>query len=216
MRVVKEAEERRNEILDVAERLFAEKGFDHTSTNDILQEIGIARGTLYYHFKSKEDILDAMIDRMTEQLLAKASAIAANGEIPVLQRLTLTIMSLNVNNEVGQEVMRQMHRPQNALMHQKMQEKLLRGVDPIITGLLVEGIEQGICHTDYPAEAIEMLMLYSNTAFDDLMEYGEEERKKKIDAFIYNAERLLGMECGSMQKVILPIFEKSGMQVEIK
>ncbi len=211
MRVVKEAEERRNEILDVAERLFAEKGFDHTSTNDILQEIGIARGTLYYHFKSKEDILDAMIDRMTEQLLAKASAIAANGEIPVLQRLTLTIMSLNVNNEVGQEVMRQMHRPQNALMHQKMQEKLLRGVDPIITGLLVEGIEQGICHTDYPAEAIEMLMLYSNTAFDDLMEYGEEERKKKIDAFIYNAERLLGMECGSMQKVILPIFEKSGM-----
>ncbi len=216
MRVVKEAEERRNEILDVAERLFAEKGFDHTSTNDILQEIGIARGTLYYHFKSKEDILDAMIDRMTEQLLAKASAIAANGEIPVLQRLTLTIMSLNVNNEVGQEVMRQMHRPQNALMHQKMQEKLLRGVDPIITGLLVEGIEQGICHTDYPAEAIEMLMLYSNTAFDDLMEYGEEERKKKIDAFIYNAERLLGMECGSMQKVILPIFEKSGMQVEMK
>ena len=216
MRVVKEAEERRNEILDVAERLFAEKGFDHTSTNDILQEIGIARGTLYYHFKSKEDILDAMIDRMTEQLLAKASAIAANGEILVLQRLTLTIMSLNVNNEVGQEVMRQMHRPQNALMHQKMQEKLLRGVDPIITGLLVEGIEQGICHTDYPAEAIEMLMLYSNTAFDDLMEYGEEERKKKIDAFIYNAERLLGMECGSMQKVILPIFEKSGMQVEMK
>lgn len=216
MRVVKEAEERRNEILDVAERLFAEKGFDHTSTNDILQEIGIARGTLYYHFKSKEDILDAMIDRMTEQLLAKASAIAANGEIPVLQRLTLTIMSLNVNNEVGQEVMRQMHRHQNALMHQKMQEKLLRGVDPIITGLLVEGIEQGICHTDYPAEAIEMLMLYSNTAFDDLMEYGEEERKKKIDAFIYNAERLLGMECGSMQKVILPIFEKSGMQVEMK
>ncbi|MEI3178564.1 MAG: helix-turn-helix domain-containing protein [Lachnospiraceae bacterium] len=68
MRVVKEAEERKNEILDVAERLFGEKGFDNTSTNDILEEIGIARGTLYYHFKSKEDILDAMIERMTEQL----------------------------------------------------------------------------------------------------------------------------------------------------
>ena len=54
MRVVKEAEERKNEILDVAERLFGEKGFDNTSTNDILEEIGIARGTLYYHFKSKE------------------------------------------------------------------------------------------------------------------------------------------------------------------
>lgn len=46
MRVVKEAEERKNEILDVAERLFGTKGFDNTSTNDILNEIGIARGTL--------------------------------------------------------------------------------------------------------------------------------------------------------------------------
>ena len=51
MRVVKEAEERKNEILDVAERLFCTKGFDQTSTNDILKEIGIARGNLYYDFK---------------------------------------------------------------------------------------------------------------------------------------------------------------------
>lgn len=153
-------EERKNEILDVAERLFGEKGFDNTSTNDILQEIGIARGTLYYHFKSKEDILDAMIERMTEQLLAKASAIAAKEKIPVLQRLTLTIMSLNVNNEVGREVMKQVHRPQNALMHQKMQEKLLKGVNPLMTGLIMEGIEQGLCHTDYPKEAIGILFIW--------------------------------------------------------
>lgn len=62
MRVVKEAAIRRNEILDAAERLFVAKGFDGTSTGDILAEVGIACGTLYYHFKSKEDILDAMID----------------------------------------------------------------------------------------------------------------------------------------------------------
>ena len=59
MRIVKEAAERRNEILDVAERMFCTNGYDNTSTNDILAEIGIARGTLYYHFKNKEDILDA-------------------------------------------------------------------------------------------------------------------------------------------------------------
>ena len=77
MRVVKEAEERRSEILDAAEKLFSEKGFDGTSTNDILDEVGIARGTLYYHFKAKEDILDAMIDRITGRLIQKAKKIAA-------------------------------------------------------------------------------------------------------------------------------------------
>ena len=63
MRIVKEAEIRKNEILDTAEKLFISKGYEKTSTTDILNEIGIARGTLYYHFKSKEDILIAMIDR---------------------------------------------------------------------------------------------------------------------------------------------------------
>lgn len=54
MRIVKEAEERKNEILDVAGRLFGEQGYDATSTNDILKEIGIARGTLYYHSNPKK------------------------------------------------------------------------------------------------------------------------------------------------------------------
>ena len=175
VRVVKEAEERRNEILDVAERLFGTKGFDNTSTNDILNEIGIARGTLYYHFKSKEDILDAMIERMTGQLVAKAKIISEKKELPVLQRLTMMIMALNVDNDLGREVMEQVHRAQNALMHQKMRERLLAGVNPLITGLIEEGIEQGIFHTDYPAEVVEMTMLYSNMAFDALSEYSEEE-----------------------------------------
>lgn len=152
MRIVKEAEERKNEILDVAERLFGTKGFDNTSTNDILNEIGIARGTLYYHFKSKEDILDAMIERMSRQLIKKATDIFNQKGIPVLQRLTMMMMALNVDGNLGQEVMEQVHKPQNALLHQKMQDGLLVGINPLITSLIEEGIAQGICHTDYPAE----------------------------------------------------------------
>lgn len=207
MRVVKEAEERRNEILDVAEKLFGTKGFDQTSTNDILNEIGIARGTLYYHFKSKEEILDAMIERIDKQLVAKAKMIAENKKIPVLQRLTMTIMALNLDNDLGHEVMEQVHRPQNALMHQKMRENLLAEVDPLITGLVEEGIEQGICRTDYPAEVVEMTMLYSCITFDALAEDTQEQRQRKIMGFIYNLERLLGMKSGSLQETVLPIFQ---------
>ena len=121
MRIVKEAEERKEEILDVAEKLFAAKGFDHTSTNDILEGVGIARGTLYYHFRSKEEILDAVIERLTNRLVAEAALIVRNRELPFLERLTKAVMSLNVESQLGLEVMEQVHRPQNALMHQKMQ-----------------------------------------------------------------------------------------------
>ncbi len=210
MRIVKEAEERRNEILDVAERLFVTKGFDQTSITDILNEIGIARGTLYYHFNSKEDILDAIISRITKKLVAQAEAIAGQKEIPVLQRLTLMMKALNVNDDLGHEIMEQVHKPQNALMHQKMQGELLASVNPLITSLIKEGIARGICQTEYPAEVVEMTLLYSNTVFDDLAEHSEEERNRKIAAFIYNLERLLGMEQGCMQAAVLPIFEDAG------
>lgn len=206
MRVVKDAEERRNEILDVAEELFGSKGFDQTSTNDILEKVGIARGTLYYHFKSKEDILDAMIERMNNQLLAVAAKIASQQTVPVLERLVRTIMALNVDNSLGNEVMQQVHKPQNALMHQKMQEKLVSGITPIVTKLVEEGISQGMFHTDFPAEAVEMCMIYSNTAFDDLFEQSEEQTKQRIDGFIYNVERLLGTEEDALRNALMQIF----------
>ena len=206
MRVVKEAEERKNEILDVAERLFETKGFDNTSTTDILKEIGIARGTLYYHFKSKEEILDAIINRMMDRLIVKAKTIVAQKDVPVLQRLTMMMLSLSVSDNLGQELLEQAHKPQNALMHQKMEKCLLSGINPIITDLIKEGITKGICQTDYPEEVAEMTFLYANTIFDDLMEHSEEEKQRKIAAFIYNLERLLNMEQYSMESVIMPVF----------
>ena len=206
MRIVKEAEERKNEILDAAERLFRAKGFDHTSTGDILSEVGIARGTLYYHFQSKEEILDAVIERMIGQMLAKAKRLARQRELPVLQRLTQMIRALQIRDGWGDALMKQIHKPQNALMHQKIQERLLAGMNPLLTGLIEEGMAEGICHTEYPAEVAEMTFFYVNTAFDTLAVQSEAERKRKTMAFIYNLERLLEMEQGSMQETVLPLF----------
>lgn len=214
MRVVKEAQERRNEILDVAERLFSTKGFDATSTGDILNEVGIARGTLYYHFKSKEEILDAMIERITCDLVRKASAIAENESIPVLDRLVQTILALNLNNDLGEMVMEQIHKPQNALLHQKMQSRLLAEVNPMITGIIRDGIEEGIFQTAYPEGMVEMTMLYSNTAFDELAEDTPQEREKRILAFTYNVERMLGMQEGSLMQSMQKIFRRGAEQEE--
>ena len=211
MRIVKEAEERREEILDAAEKLFAAKGFDNTSTGDILDAVGIARGTLYYHFKSKEDILDGVIQRVTDRLMQDAGRIVRQRELPVLERLTKAIMSLNVESKIGYEIMEQVHRPQNALMHQKMQTILLAGINPILTELVEEGIRQGIFHTQYPESMVEMTILYANTAFDELNIAGldSEQKEKKIAGFIYNVERLMGMEEGSLQEPLMEIFRGS-------
>ena len=208
MRIVKEAEIRKSEILDTAERLFVSKGYENTSTTDILNEIGIARGTLYYHFKSKEDILIAMIDRQVGQMAAKAKAIANNKEIPALQRMILAVAEIKADTGLGKELTEQMHKPHNALMHQKAQAALLSAVNPILSSVLKEAIDAGICSTDYPEEVIDTIMVYSGYTFDDLSELTEKERKKKITGFIYNTERLLCVAEGSLRKLILPLFAR--------
>ena len=206
MRVVKEAAERRSEILEVADRLFCTRGYDNPSTNDILAEIGIARGTLYYHFKSKEDILDAMIDRILDDIIRKARSIAYDDARPVLERLTQTVLAANVDTQTGHMILEQVHKPQNALLHAKMQERLLRQLTPFFLKIVEDGSSQNLMRTNNPEDTIRMLLLYSNTAFDDSIVYSEEEKKRIVLAFIYNTELLLHMHEGSLLNAMLPMF----------
>ena len=206
MRVIKNGTERKKEILDVSERLFCTNGYDNTSTNDILAEIGIARGTLYYYFSSKEEILDAIIDRILEDINKKVSFVAMDESIPVLERFTKAVLSTNVDTAVGDMVLEQVHKPQNALMNQKMQEKLLAGIAPYFVKIIRDGIDQKLMYTDYPEETIEMALIYANSVFDDEIDYSEDEKIKKVGAFICNLELMLHMESGSLTEAMMPMF----------
>jgi len=206
MRVVKDGKKRRKEILDVSERLFCLNGYDNTSTNDILAEIGIARGTLYYHFKSKEDILDAIIERIIAGIEKKVSVVAMNEDVPVLERFIKAVLSANVDTEVGDMVLEQMHKPQNALMHQKMEKSLLDAITPYFVKIIKDGISQGIMSSDYPEEVVEMTLSYANTTFDDMIEYPEEVKFRKVQGFIRNTELMLQMKSGSLLEIMMPMF----------
>lgn len=200
MRILKEPEIRKNEILDAAEELFAQKGFDGTSTNDILEKAGIARGTLYYHFKSKEDIMDALIERINVRVLSAAKEIASDKSIPVFERLLRAVSALNVSDTT---VLEHVHKPQNALMHQKIQKTVISSIPPILTEIIRDGIREGLFDTPFPDECMEMAVIYLNTIFDgDMIELSNSEKNVKIKAFAYNAERLFGAREGSLAHVM--------------
>lgn len=201
MRIVKEADIRKKEILDAAATLFAEKGYDNTSTTDLLEAVGIAKGTLYHHFKSKEAIMDALIERQTDYVLAEARRIAADKSIPVEERMIRTILALHVDTEEteGNELIEHLHKPQNALMHQKTKRIIFQSVPPILAGILEDGIDQGLYDTPYPLECMEMAMSYLDNILDeDMLELTDTQRLEKIRAFIFSLERLLGVKTGGL------------------
>jgi len=202
MRIVKEASERRKEILDAADELFGIKGFDATSTADILERVKIARGTLYYHFKSKEDIMDALIERYNDQLLSGARKIASDKSMPVGDRIVRTVQSLNLKGKSDAVIMEHIHKPQNALMHQKIEKMVLKEVTPILTGIIQDGISEGLFNTPFPYECMEMVISYLDTVFDEeMVELTQQELMTRVEAFIYNLERLLGVEEGRLNYV---------------
>jgi AcrR family transcriptional regulator len=59
--------ERKTQILNAAEDIFTQKGFDDARMEDIAEETGVSKGTLYLYFKSKNDLIFAILDRMFER-----------------------------------------------------------------------------------------------------------------------------------------------------
>ena len=189
MRIVKEADVRKNEILDAAGILFSEKGYDNTSVTDIMNAVGIAKGTLYHHFKSKEDIMDALIKRQTDAIFLGAKKIAEDKSIPVKERIIRTILALH----------EQLHKPQNTQMHEKTKKIVFMGVPPILADMVAEGVQQGIFETSHPLECMEMALCYLDVMLDDnVLGLTQAQRQEKIQAFIYHLERLLGVGEGEL------------------
>lgn len=202
MRVTKDPEDRRNEILDTAEQLFFTKGYTKTTVNDMLQAIGIAKGTFYYYFTSKEEVMDAVVMRFIETGVIAAKKIATNEELTVHEKLLQIIMAQKPNTPSKMQMIEEFHEPDNAQIHQKSLTETILQLTPILTEVIEQGIEQKLFFTPYPRESIEFLLSSSQFLFDEgIFKWTPEEMVQKIQAFIYIMESTLGAERGSFSYV---------------
>ena len=199
-RIVKEPEERKNEILDVAESLFMAKGYEGTSVNNILFAVNIAKGTFYYHFKSKEEVLDALIERHIKIVVANAKQIIASPLSP-FQKLLTIFTSQKQENKSKEGIISVLHEKDNSKMHVKSITQTITHLSPYIAGIINEGIEKGLYTTRFPLESAEILLTAGMVLLDDdFFQWSNEEQAKKITAFLTVIERALGAKEGSFMK----------------
>ncbi|MEK3735272.1 MULTISPECIES: TetR/AcrR family transcriptional regulator [Paenibacillus] len=199
MRIVKEHDVRRKELLDTAEKLFTTKGYNETTINDIREAIGIAKGTFYHYFKSKEEILDAIIDRIIEQDLIRARDIVADPSISPMEKLYRVLLAQRPSSgDSKEEITQSLHEPENAEMHLKTMIRAIESLAPVITEVIEQGIASGDFHTEYPREVVDMLLITGQMLFDEaLFQWSPEEQLRRLQAFIQAMELLLGASKGS-------------------
>lgn len=203
VRKVMEPEERKSEILDVAEELFSTKGFDDTTTGDILEKAGIARGTLYYYFKSKEEIMNAVIERTIDRQVQSLKPILEDNTLNALEKIKLFICNNRKKNNDSGKTLDYLHKPENIVMHQKSLVAVVQKFAPLIAEIIQQGIAEKRFQTEYPLELVEFILVGMSFLFDTaIFPQSQEKKDARTRVLIDIMETSLRVEKGSFDFLI--------------
>ena len=183
------AERTYQQILEASTKLFFTKGYEKTSIQDILDEVKMSRGVVYYYFKSKKEILDAIAGQRLDLIRSFIKeAKAENAREKLAKVLSMIIDAPNENKEaLPFEHMADPYIVVANLQAQKNDAKLM-------ASLLEEGIRDGSIKTEYPLQLAELMSMLLNTWLNPILFNRDFEQTKIHLNFIQQTLRKLGAD----------------------
>ena len=170
-------------ILNAAEKLFAEKGYDKTSMQDMTRLAGVSKGAIYHHFQSKEAIIRAVLDRQNiafkstyTSWLKEAQQMGLNSKERLVHLMKRSVLNQDTFSQSAEEQMSQS--PEaivNAILFNQKEGT------PLLANMLREGIADGSIQTDYPDEFASAFLLLFNFWVNPIWgtKLGEDEIKRR-------------------------------------
>lgn len=208
-RVVKHPDVRRDELLDVAQQLIAEVGYEAMSVEAVTRAAQVAKGTFYHYFASKEDMLGELLQRLMDGLFAHLNeqAAAAQGnaidKLAAILRASSEYKALQLPDYLSSA---SLFRPENYALRHRLYEGWAATVRGIIAPVLAEGVAEGSFHVGSVEFAADVLVsLWFDTA-QRILERAVTEPDvagfvkvlERDTAALWAAqERLLGVPAGS-------------------
>ena len=188
---MKKGEKRKKMLLKIAYDMFLTKGYDNTSVDEIIEKAQIAKGTYYYYFQSKEQMLEEVIDMMIKNEVKMAEQIIRT-DISVPQKIVGILTSMKPTEE-EQPIKNTLFKEENVLMHHKVRKKLIDTLTPLLSEVIKEGVNEGIFKCDNIPERVKMLLIISDGTFNE-----GTFTERDISVFIDMTEKLLGAENQTM------------------
>lgn len=198
IRIVKNPIERRAEIIKTARDLFLTKDYDKTTMQDFMNHLGIAKGTIYHYFKSKEELLEAVVENIVSEHLEKMQILIQETKGNALQKMQVIV---EAGNKIATPfLLEKLHERGNEAMHTRLLVAALMKQAPLYAQLIQQGCEEGIFHTNAPLECAEFIL----SAFQFLTDLGiypwtKEDLARRFNAFPKLIEQLLQAPKGSFQ-----------------
>jgi AcrR family transcriptional regulator len=210
-RVSKDPDERRSELLKCAEALFYSQGYESTSINDIVKDVGVAKGTFYYYFESKLAILEAMVEDLLAHSVVLISGIADDERLSAIEKWTLAFQVINSFKAERKhellEIMRALYSDENILLLHKMTARSLQVAAPEFGRIIQQGIDEGVFATPCALDAARIVLVIafhmSSGLVDVLLhqeqhEQPQESARREVASAQVAIERVLDAAPGSL------------------
>ena len=213
MWISKEAEIRKKELLDAALELFYESGYDETSINDIINKVGVTKGAFYYHFKSKDEVLDTIALQQAEEMVEVFVRVAADendkNSLEKINRIISVMQEYrSETREKRLKIFEVLDKSSNLKLKQKVYENYMKLSKPIVSKMIEQGIKEGVFITAFSDELAEFYIQFSlsiNGKLNKLIQaLGEKPEnieiiKKKVAFYEEMFEKILGVKAGSIK-----------------
>ena len=196
IRISKSPEVRKKELIDAALKLFMKKGYEQTAVSDIVKEIGVAQGTFYYHFKSKNELLLEVVKNIIFEIIEKIRQTAYDKEKDPVTKLNTFQELLNMSSLSNQELTKVIHQESNIVLHEKLASLMISGITPLLTKIIEEGKEKGVFKIKHPRETA-LYMFYAFGMFHEEDAFPDPESLERArQATEQCVSRILGIKEG--------------------
>ena len=191
-------------ILDSMQRLMQKKDTRSISVSEIAKEAGIGKGSIYYYFKSKEEIVDAVIERSYSDAIQKAKELVQD---PALDAQTKMEIIFQTCRDSSVELSRQeagsyMERQQSALLHQQYIYIMIRNLRPILADIIRQGNQEGTITCSSPEEVAEIVLIILTIKFDTYLSNADAAQiQSTLDVFTYMLETSFHIEKGGLDYI---------------
>ncbi len=190
------ATERRHELIVVAEELFLKQGYENTTVNQIIGSLNLAKGTYYYHFRSKEDILIAVSDKLISDTRQKLLAVHKQKEQDVLWRIRTMLGIFHDDFYRNQAIWKLIYHDNNVAMHKQVTKIGAKSFTPLLTDVLQEGKEKNLVHVPHAHETAQVLIsLFDIFSLQLCVARGHDKRVRIFETFRYVIGQILGKDC---------------------
>ena len=197
-RTTKTRSERRREIVETAARLFLSRGYANVSVDMIICEMSVAKGTFYYYFKSKADVLAAIVEMQLDGIVEQAEMVANAPGPDAVSKLGMLLSGGTMGDGDTRQVTEYLHMPENRELHELTNVQTVLRLAPVLAQVVAQGVAEGLFDVSAPLEAVRFLLTgYQFLTDRALFDLGAEETVKQVRAIQEAIERTLGAAPGS-------------------